>query len=951
VMKNGQLEVNTSGRTYETYLSGSISFSFGSLQTGSLEVNGFHFIDSAPLGQIRILGGNVKKTVNLRISNNLFNCYTYGATNSGSALVGNSALQKTGSIEDNYFHLTQVPTYENDSGAVLNYGNRAITLRNMRGITINSNYFNGYTGDKIRPIWLASEVSDGNTTAGYGNLALTGNRFENSTNGTIYINNIRDDTEANVLIAGNSYGGEKLTVTFNETASQISQNLPTDKSKIAFSVQTEDLPHLNILPKADSGVSVKEFQYYVTFRNDKGHAVFGHSIVTGTSAPYTGPTPTKATDASGRYAFQEWVDVDGKSLDLNNITATTDAYASFTKTAHTPVVSGEAEPTCTEPGYTGDTDCTVCGHRIETGTVIPATGHTAVTDKGTPATCTEGGLSDGSHCKVCKVVLTVQEPMAPLGHAYEAVVTTVPTFTATGVRTFTCKHNASHTYTEAVDALSKSLYFTFDNDGASEARYNNFVYNFQNFDTVEAWRGRTTGYKEGSANLDPTAGILTVSPGVTGFTSIFADSVNFDLNYDPEYAKCFQIRFKANGFTGDSFKAGIYFYYSTDNSYMSSGSVVVDAELLKDGEYFVAEADLPDRVRNLDEVNRIVVYLSGFDTATDLMGTFSLDYVYAGPYETLPSNPMEDSKLKLSHSLNLASDISVNLAVAKTTLAGFDMSTVYVESVIETYAGNEKTGTTTVRITPVEQGNFYYFTLTGLTAVNMNDRIVSTLYGTKNGQSYASPVDDYSISDYAYAQLNKTTVPNKLKTLCADLLRYGAKAQVYKNYRTDFPADSKMTEDHKAYLSPIEAVVFGSTNVTLNDLENAPIVWAGKALNLESKVALKFMFKLGTYTGSLSDLTLRVSYEDVGGNIKSATIRSPELYSEVMGIYVFTVDTLLAAELRSVVSVQIYAGNAPVSCTLQYSADTYGNNKTGKLLELCKALFAYCDSAKAYFAN
>jgi hypothetical protein len=51
-----------------------------------------------------------------------------------------------------------------------------------------------------------------------------------------------------------------------------------------------------------------------------------------------------------------------------------------------------------------------------------------------------------------------------------------------------------------------------------------------------------------------------------------------------------------------------------------------------------------------------------------------------------------------------------------------------------------------------------------------------------------------------------------------------------------------------------------------------------------------------------------------------------------------------------VVSVQIYNGDTPLSATLQYSPDTYGNNKTGTLLELCKALFAYSDSAKAYFA-
>ena len=77
-------------------------------------------------------------------------------------------------------------------------------------------------------------------------------------------------------------------------------------------------------------------------------------------------------------------------------------------------------------------------------------------------------------------------------------------------------------------------------------------------------------------------------------------------------------------------------------------------------------------------------------------------------------------------------------------------------------------------------------------------------------------------------------------------------------------------------------------------------------------------------------------------------ITGPEAYG-VAGRYAFSFDGLLAAELRSVVSVRILEGNAPLSCTLRYSADTYGNNKTGALGYLCKALFAYSDSAKAYF--
>ena len=160
-----------------------------------------------------------------------------------------------------------------------------------------------------------------------------------------------------------------------------------------------------------------------------------------------------------------------------------------------------------------------------------------------------------------------------------------------------------------------------------------------------------------------------------------------------------------------------------------------------------------------------------------------------------------------------------------------------------------------------------------------------------------------------------------------------------------------MTEAHRAHLSDIEAVTFGNTNQILNDLENAPIRWEGKSLNLESKVSLKLIFSMGTYTGELSDLTLHVSYENAEGVRKQLTLTNGALYNPERGFYAFTLDSLLAAELRSVISAQIYAGQIPVSCTMQYAADTYGNNKTGPLGELCKALFAYCDSAKLFFAG
>ena len=313
--------------------------------------------------------------------------------------------------------------------------------------------------------------------------------------------------------------------------------------------------------------------------------------------------------------------------------------------------------------------------------------------------------------------------------------------------------------------------------------------------------------------------------------------------------------------------------------------------------------------------------------------------------------PQLESTWKIGHTLNLASDISVNLAVPKTALTGFDLGTVYMESRITTYEGNTETGTKILRTEPVEQGSYYYFTLDGLTAVNMMDQISSVLYGEKNGRLYCSAEDLYSIATYAYSQMDKSNASTQLKALCAELLRYGGKAQSFKGYRTDALADGAMTEAHKAYLSDMEAVTFGNTDGILQDVKNAPIQWAGKGLDLVSKVTVKFVFSLGNYTGDLQDLSLRVSYEDLYGKSKTLTVQGAEVYNASKGYYSFSVDTLLAAELRSVLSVQIYEGETPMSCTLQYSPDTYGNGKKGTLLELCKALCAYSDSAKAFFLN
>ncbi len=312
------------------------------------------------------------------------------------------------------------------------------------------------------------------------------------------------------------------------------------------------------------------------------------------------------------------------------------------------------------------------------------------------------------------------------------------------------------------------------------------------------------------------------------------------------------------------------------------------------------------------------------------------------------TEPVVDETVVINHTLNLASDISINFAVRTDYLQ--DYVNHYMVCEIPVYTGNELTGTRSVTIEPVLVGNFYYYTLTGVTAVQMGDVITAQLHMEKDGRPYVSGVDTYSIAQYAYGQLNKDTAADSLKKLCADLLRYGKEAQIFKSYRTDALVDASMTSAHRAWLSDAEAVTFGNNNRILEDLDSPVVTWVGKALDLDSKVSLKYIFTPGTYGGAVEDLTLRIFYINNSGTVSMTTATDPVLYNEALNSYAFTFDGLLASELRTIVDVAVYAGDTRLSQTLRYSPDTYGNGKTGQLLTLCKALFAYSDTAKAYFA-
>ena len=119
---------------------------------------------------------------------------------------------------------------------------------------------------------------------------------------------------------------------------------------------------------------------------------------------------------------------------------------------HTEEALEAVDPTCTATGLTAGVKCSACGEILTAQTEVAALGHTEVIDKAVAATCEATGLTEGKHCSVCNAVLEEQTVVAALGHSYEAAVTKAATCTEAGVRTYTCKNDKNHTYTEKIVA-------------------------------------------------------------------------------------------------------------------------------------------------------------------------------------------------------------------------------------------------------------------------------------------------------------------------------------------------------------------------------------------------------------------------------------------------------------------------------------------------------------------
>ena len=627
-------------------------------------------------------------------------------------------------------------------------------------------------------------------------------------------------------------------------------------------------------------------EYTVTFCNEDGTTLQTVKVLQGNTASYSGSTPTKKYDDSNHYTFSKWLSsVGGSAATLSNIQGDMKVYAGYTATAHSYTGKVTVEPTCTTEG-TRVLTCS-CGHSYSEAVAVIA--HSPIVVDGKEATCTETGYTGNTVCSVCNAPIASGTVIDLLPHSPTVI----------NAKEATCSEAG---YTG--DTVCSVCNVLLETGSATE--------------TIAHTPAEDRGYAPTCTEEGLSDGFHCSKCGTVLEAQVVLPATGHTEVVTP-------------GTPPTCLNSGL----SDSKSCVVCGVVLQAQEVLpRLGHSYTYVSTGEKHVGTCERCNKTVTQAHSYTGGQCICGAKE-------------AGEPEHADLTIMHTLNLASDISINYVVTSASLVGYEE--FYMNCEIPVYENNKPVGTKVEKLTPELRGNLYYFVLTGINAVSMTNDITATLCLSKDGKEYVSSPDVYSVASYAYAQLDKTSVATELKTLCADLLRYGTAAQIYKNYRTDSLADGAMTETHKSYLSVLEDVTFGTDNRILDDLASPTVTWVGKTLALDSKVSVKFVFDASAFAGAPEELSLRISYLNYDGVDTTVTLTDIEAYNAQRNQYSFTFDGLLAAELRSVLSAAVYHGDSRVSPTMEYTGSAYGNGKTGTLLDVCKALFAYSDSALNYF--
>ena len=278
------------------------------------------------------------------------------------------------------------------------------------------------------------------------------------------------------------------------------------------------------------------------------------------------------------------------------------------------------------------------------------------------------------------------------------------------------------------------------------------------------------------------------------------------------------------------------------------------------------------------------------------------------------------------------------LEVAKDTAGG--------EPTVVTYGVSEGHNPFVISLHPTTGAPLIYSaTFTGISAKEMGDNFVTTLYAVDaEGKLYRGEPDTDSIKNFLVSKLTDEKSTTELKTMAVDMLKYGEAAQILFGYGTDNLVTADLTAEQLAYATagvPEATDTSGSTGDGANVTANVTV---------GSRVELGLsMFKIGIADPS----TVRCEIRDLKGNL----LAEPEVTCSNGMIYGSGYNNVGAREMRQPITATFFDGETQISKTLTWSVESYvaqtrANEKSTEAdINMVNAMLTYGDSVGAYLTS
>ena len=352
-------------------------------------------------------------------------------------------------------------------------------------------------------------------------------------------------------------------------------------------------------------------------------------------------------------------------------------------------------------------------------------------------------------------------------------------------------------------------------------------------------------------------------------------------------------------------------------------------------------------------------------TGTEITGLAAGDYfIRVAETETVKPGGMtcitvketdkQALQLEVKHNVEFDNNVAMHYLIPKSELSGY----TGVKLVIDKEIYEENAATPHVKQFTLQDPESYkigsveywHFTFPGIAASEMGNRLMAKVTCEKGGETYESEVDTYSVKDYAYARLDKSTSASYKKAL-VDMLNYGAAAQTHFKKNAANPVNANLTAEQKKLGTPLDN--FSATSCEkLIPLDGATATFDKKNVVFDSNVLLAYRM---TFASGQNMENVKVTFRyDNGKGEKTKTIPAHAFSADGNNAYVAYFDGLTPAETGCAVSATIYDGSTKISGTLQYSIESYVSNRMEEsgsttYKDLLMKMVLYGRSVKAHF--